>query len=240
MSTEEMIAWEISIRDFFSKTQSEEEILTNSVKLTNELNFDFFAYELYKATPFTRPKTYVYSNYPNEWLRQCREKNYVIEDPRIQHSKVSNDTLRWSDELFKDFPTLRANARKLGLSYGLTQPSFRFHGVVGLFTLARKNTHITKIELEYLQPKILIFSDIVRTQLIGPNSEIFTQQKIEFSRREKEVLRWTADGKTSTEIGIILNLTADAINFHHKKIQRKIGANNRVQAIAYAIARGYI
>jgi LuxR family transcriptional regulator, quorum-sensing system regulator RhlR len=63
---------------------------------------------------------------------------------------------------------------------------------------------------------------------------------LEFGQKEKEVLRWTADGKTSEEIGRILNVTADAVNFHLRNIQKKIGACNRVQAVTYAVAQGHI
>ncbi|MNJ00010.1 Regulatory protein SdiA [compost metagenome] len=67
-----------------------------------------------------------------------------------------------------------------------------------------------------------------------------TSQTINLSPREKEILLWGADGKTSEEIAIILGLSQDAINFHHKKIQRKLNTTNRAQAIAHAIVKGYI
>ena len=60
------------------------------------------------------------------------------------------------------------------------------------------------------------------------------------SPREKEILLWAADGKTSDEIAIILGLSRDSVNFHHKTIKKKTGTTNRAQAIAHAIVKGYI
>jgi DNA-binding CsgD family transcriptional regulator len=67
-----------------------------------------------------------------------------------------------------------------------------------------------------------------------------TSQIAALSPREKEILLWGADGKTSEEIAIILDLSQDSVNFHHKTIQKKLGTTNRAQAIAHAIAKGYI
>ncbi|MBD8731573.1 hypothetical protein IFT44_10280 [Pseudomonas sp. CFBP 13710] len=35
-------------------------------------------------------------------------------------------------------------------------------------------------------------------------------------------------------------MTADAVNFHLRNIQKKLGACNRVQAVTYAVAQGHI
>ena len=36
------------------------------------------------------------------------------------------------------------------------------------------------------------------------------------SHREREILQWTADGKSSGEIAIILSISESTVNFHHK------------------------
>lgn len=58
--------------------------------------------------------------------------------------------------------------------------------------------------------------------------------------REAEVLRLGADGATSEEIASALHLTEHTVKSHLKRIQGKLGARNRTQAVAVALRSGLI
>jgi DNA-binding CsgD family transcriptional regulator len=60
------------------------------------------------------------------------------------------------------------------------------------------------------------------------------------SGREIEVVRWTADGKTSAEIAIILGLSSHTVNTYITSALRKLGVVNRAQMVASALRRGLI
>jgi DNA-binding CsgD family transcriptional regulator len=53
--------------------------------------------------------------------------------------------------------------------------------------------------------------------------------------REKEVLTWTAEGYSSEEVAARLGLSASAVNYHITNSCRKLGASNKIQAVALAI-----
>jgi DNA-binding CsgD family transcriptional regulator len=55
------------------------------------------------------------------------------------------------------------------------------------------------------------------------------------SARELEVLRWTAQGKTSLEIGQILSLSDHTVNAYMTNAIRKLDCVNRTQLVAKAI-----
>ncbi|WP_337267592.1 helix-turn-helix transcriptional regulator [Oryzifoliimicrobium ureilyticus] len=55
------------------------------------------------------------------------------------------------------------------------------------------------------------------------------------SRREVECLRWTASGKSSDEIAIILSLSPHTVVGYMKSAMRKLNASNRMQAVAQAV-----
>lgn len=57
----------------------------------------------------------------------------------------------------------------------------------------------------------------------------------ELTEREHEVLRWTALGKTSDEVGMILGLTTRTVNFHVSRILMKLNAKNKVHAAVKAL-----
>jgi len=58
--------------------------------------------------------------------------------------------------------------------------------------------------------------------------------------REKEVLRWTAEGKTAYEIGQILQVSERTVNFHINNVVNKLGASNKTQAAVKAATLGML
>lgn len=60
------------------------------------------------------------------------------------------------------------------------------------------------------------------------------------SMRELEVVRWTAQGKTSVEIGRILSLSDHTVNAHMTNAIKKLDCVNRTQLVAKAIRLGLI
>jgi LuxR family quorum sensing-dependent transcriptional regulator len=60
------------------------------------------------------------------------------------------------------------------------------------------------------------------------------------TEREREVLRWTAAGKTAWDTGGILNIAEDTVNKHIASAMRKLNVYSRAQAVAESIRRGEI
>lgn len=55
------------------------------------------------------------------------------------------------------------------------------------------------------------------------------------SPRELECLRWAAAGKTDSEIGVILSISARTTRFHIENAKKKLGVATRIQAVAEAL-----
>lgn len=60
------------------------------------------------------------------------------------------------------------------------------------------------------------------------------------SGRELDCLRWAAEGKSSDEIAVILDISSHTVVSYLKNALRKLGAVNRMQAIARACRLGLI
>lgn len=52
------------------------------------------------------------------------------------------------------------------------------------------------------------------------------------SDREQEILHWVRSGKTNLEIGMILNISANTVKNHLKRIFQKLDVSCRAQAVA--------
>ncbi len=57
------------------------------------------------------------------------------------------------------------------------------------------------------------------------------------SEREIEVLKWLAEGKTSWEIGVILNISERTVKFHVQNLMRRLGAANRHHLVALSFEK---
>lgn len=58
--------------------------------------------------------------------------------------------------------------------------------------------------------------------------------------REMEVIHWMAEGKTASEIGIILSLSEHTVTRHAWTVRIKLNAVNGMHLVAKAIRSGII
>jgi len=65
-------------------------------------------------------------------------------------------------------------------------------------------------------------------------------EPIVLSKREEEILRFIAEGYTNVEIADRLFLSAHTINTHRRNIMQKLGVNNTVGMVMYAVREGMV
>jgi DNA-binding response OmpR family regulator len=75
---------------------------------------------------------------------------------------------------------------------------------------------------------------IINSRLAGVARNELWPKAIALNEREVEVLTWAARGKTSKEIGKILDLTKRTIDFHIDNAREKLGAATRTEAVIKA------
>ncbi|MET3454928.1 helix-turn-helix transcriptional regulator [Pseudomonas kilonensis] len=63
---------------------------------------------------------------------------------------------------------------------------------------------------------------------------------VKLTRKETEVLQWSAAGKSSWEISQIINCSEAGVNYHFCNIRRKFGVNSRWTAALKALELGLI
>ncbi|MET4387529.1 DNA-binding CsgD family transcriptional regulator [Bradyrhizobium sp. F1.4.3] len=55
-------------------------------------------------------------------------------------------------------------------------------------------------------------------------------QVVKLSPQQKQCLRWVEEGKSSWEIGVILRISRNTVDFHIKSVMRKLEVSSRIQA----------
>ena len=78
-----------------------------------------------------------------------------------------------------------------------------------------------------------------KREKIHESDPIMTPE-ISISKREKEVLLWVEQGKSSSEISLILGITPRTVNAYVYTIMEKLGAVNRPQMVSHAFRKGLL
>lgn len=176
------------------------------------------------------------TTYPVPWQNNYVGHNYFSIDPTIGAALRSSAPVVWSDELFKAQRSFWEEARAHGVRHGWTLAMHGRGGETGLVSLARSAGELSPAELAETEAKLVWLSHTangVVANLVGPGQDLAKAQDL--TARECEVLRWTAAGKTSAEIGIILGISTRTVNFHITTALLKLDAVNKTQAVVKAL-----
>lgn len=236
-----MKGWQEQFLSTLGNIQSAEKLFTEISREARHLGFDNCAYGLRLPLPLSSPRTVMYNDYPSEWKNRYLQANYVSIDPIVKHGQISRIPLVWTDSLFNQHADFWEEARSFGLKAGWSQSSVDDNGVRGLLTLVRSGEPMSPAELNHNGLKMgwlsqmghLYMSKLVLARFV-PESQA------RLSDREKEVLRWTADGKTSGEISDILNLSERTVNFHIANAMAKLNCANKTAATVKAAILGIL
>lgn len=221
--------------------KTKEEMYSGLTKAASLLGFDYFAYGMRLSFPVAAPRIELFNNYPEEWQTRYAASNYIAVDPTVRHGMQSTLPIIWEEPLFAQSRDLWEDANAAGLSVGWAQSAYTRPGVAGLLTLARSHDVLDPSELSQKTPLLVWFNQIAQLgiqQFLLP--QLIEQRQIQLTDRESEVMRWTADGKTSFEISVILGITERTVNFHLNNIQNKFGVKNKVAAAVQAVLQGCI
>lgn len=227
--------------DLLLKVKTKSEFLSGLTKAAELLEFDYFAYGLRINMPLSSPKIEMINNYPKTWQDQYGAQNYLAIDPTVRHGMQSMRPVVWSEELFMDARPLWDDARSFGLRYGWAQSTLSMPGISGLLTLARSSKKIDQKELVRKSNLLVWLTQIAHQglqEIILP--ELLPEASEKLTNRETEIVRWTADGKTSCEVSMILGIAERTVNFHLNNVMSKLNVINKTAAVVKAIQLGLI
>lgn len=206
-----------------------------------ELGFDYCAYGLRIPLPISNPKVFMLNNYSQEWQQRYAQENYLDIDPTVAHGKHSVMPLLWSDEVFASCRPFWEEARAHGLQVGWAQSCHDAKGVGGLLSLARSHDDLTPKELSEHSLKMSWLAHAAHEGLSRLLvHKMMPEATVNLSAWEIEVLRWTAEGKTSSEVGDIMHLTGRTVNYHINNALAKLGVFNKTAAAIKAAMLGLL
>lgn len=181
-------------------------------------------------------------DWPMDWLERYVTHNYVDYDPLVRYMVKSPSKVTWNDaarliKLDKDTPNVFGDAGAYKLNDGFAMPLITLEGEVVMISLGGEHVELSDEAIKVIE--------LASTYAIGRAMQLASQHEIiehrpELTPREKECMRWAAAGKSEWEISQILGISEHTSEKHLLNAKAKLGASNRVQAIAEAIRHGYI
>lgn len=236
-----MSPWQDEGLQLLLQCESETALFERLVELGRGLGFEYVAYGIRMPLPVAAPKTFMVNNYPEMWQRRYQEQNYLLSDPTIRAGMRSSLPFLWSEELFDPARDLWDDARAAGLQVGWAQSCRDPTGVGGMLTLARSHEALTPEELRAKTPAMSWLAQIAHvgmSRILVP--KMVPEAGVSLSNREVQVLRWTAEGKTSNEVADILKISERTVNFHINNAVTKLGAENKTAAAIRAALLGLL
>ncbi|MGP4130849.1 autoinducer binding domain-containing protein [Pantoea tagorei] len=159
---------------------------------------------------------------PKPGLNAMRKKNYYAIDPVLMLCQQPGRGLEWTHELFTGAGDLWKEAQEHGLNSGFSCSAMASNRAIGILSIAShlaSRTHYHHVELEV---KLHFLAELSLRSLQRFSDDALMVLKNDFSQRELEILKWTAEGKTSAEISLILAISQHTVNFHQKKYAKAI------------------
>jgi len=181
-----------------------------------------------------------------DWMTLYLDRNHAAHDPVVWQSMVSTEPFLW-DLRFRHpaLPDIKQqtvldDAAAFGVTGGVIwpvhEPGCGF-GLVSCFTatsekrmrsvIAEENMTLLTLLVHRLFRRCVVLRDRMRPQTAD----------MPLTKREQEVLHWSALGKTIWETARILGISERTVRFHLSRAGDKLGAGSRSQAISLFISR---
>ncbi|UXH77465.1 autoinducer binding domain-containing protein [Roseateles amylovorans] len=236
-----MNCWQVQQLRLVSSAADTDETFQTILAEVNRLGFQYCSFGMKAPVPLIAPRVLWCSNYPEAWKTRYEQGDFLRRDPTVAHAIVSDEPILWSDALFATCPELRLEARAHGLAHGWAQPRRDSRGMVSLLTCARTDPPICEEELQAKAERLQWLSYLCHEAMLKHwDSSLRDKGDLDLSAREREVLRWSCDGKTSADMAQIIGVSEATVNFHMRNACQKLGTGNKTAAAVMAALMGLL
>lgn len=212
-----------------------------ALSLIYEMGFEYCAFAMGPHSPAYQGHIIRINNYPNEWNKIYETSNYTEIDPVVKYCSQSVLPIRWDDPTLPDARAFWEESQSYGLRHGWSQSVHDHRGFFSILSLSRSRHPITARELYKKAGQLIWLSNALHTIVAQKmQSGADFQEGPCLSIRETEVLKWSADGKTASDVARILNLSERTVNFHVNTAIKKMGVSNKIAAVVQACRKGWL
>ncbi len=216
-------------------------------QLGNELGYEKSLLAIFpdRNAPIEADFAFLHSNYSPKWRSKYDDEKMGHVDPTVSHCATKSIPLIWSPDIFaaRRQKEMYEEACGHGLRSGVTLPIHGANGEMGVLCFVADTRPDKVFEREAIRniPELSCLRDFIfETSIQFMKQPLVGERPVTLTPRELECIKWCATGKSSWDMGQILNCTESAVNFHFTNIRRKFRTSSRRQAVVKAIRMGII
>lgn len=215
------------------------------VRFAQEMGFERVSAALAIDRPGDKPFFEMVGNTPQAFLDASRNHEDALRDPVFRRMRSSGlpflyDQATYVGEGAADLWERQAEfGYRTGISMALHMPAGR-HFLLGVDrsqALPDDDSACTRMMAD-LQ-LLAAYAQETAVRVLGPESPALACVP-RLTSREREVLQWTREGKSSWAVGEILGLSENTVNFHLRNAMKKLDASSKHVAILRAITLGLL
>lgn len=186
--------------------------------------------------------------YPDDWMRYYRENDCHTVDPVFQLIISKPGAFFWSQAIAmlsrtpryhgrarEEWQRLLDEARDAGLVDGISVSIVNASGEIAGFGISRSQPDNDR-DIRVLAD-VFLLSSVFHDKYLGFYE---TDVAPRLTERERDVLSWSASGKTDWEIAEITGISRATVRFHWNNIFQKMKTNNKMAATVNAVRRKLI
>lgn len=184
------------------------------------------------------------STYPDDWVAYYMTRDCLRFDPVALLARGDIGPFFWADlRIHFDLTPLQVSfmdmAEEAGLYNGIGLPfvgSRSRQGGVALATLTLTTPHCRDLDLLWSISNLFYkrLTDIVA----GPALNFI--QPFDLTSRELDIMNLSVRGQSDKEVAADLDISENTVNTHFRKIFKRMGVRNRIQAFVKAARQGII
>ncbi|HBV55711.1 MAG TPA: hypothetical protein DEF12_11865 [Rhodobacteraceae bacterium] len=185
-------------------------------------------------------ETTLHTSYPNEWVERYTRHKYWDVDPVADLGRRSIRPFLWGQGPFlrhfaKPQKLVFEEAGVFNIKFGLTIPIRGTHGELSIFNVVSSNKTLLGDVVREAEGRLYTAAVDTHELALRSVSAGDLGARIVLSRREKECLSWTLEGKTAGEIAAILGISVSTVNQHASSASNKLGSLNKHHAAVQAL-----
>ncbi len=178
------------------------------------------------------------------WEARYNEAGHAANDAMIREMLSSTDAMFWSDVQHRRIVApaelqIMNEARQFGLSNGFMTPLHNIDGSISAVLLMGESVDTADPDLRAAAHLLSVYYGGIgrklRRETLHP-----AKMRPKLTKRQTECLLWVRAGKSSSDIGDILGISAAMVNEHVAAACQRLGVRTRIQAVAEAALHGLI
>lgn len=186
----------------------------------------------------------VFGRTHEDWERHYASHGYARHDAVIREIMSGVDPLFWSDVTARrslDMNELRLyhEAADFGLKEGFMTPIHGLDGSLSAVLLIGEDPDVNDPDVRAAAHLMSLYYGSIGAR-IKKQEELRRVRPVRLTQRQLDCLRWVRHGKSSTDIGDLLGLSARTVDHYIADACLRLGVRTRTQAVVEASLHGVL